>query len=72
MQLPRRRLVREFLECAPSMSVEDAVDTLTQSGTDCLKMVHTHDGAAAACMLLAYGSAKDRKRLLKAIKGQSV
>jgi len=54
------------------MSVEDAVDTLTQSGTDCLKMVHTHDGAAAACMLLAYGSAKDRKRLLKAIKGQSV
>ena len=52
------------------MSVEDAVDTLTQSGTDCLKMVHTHDGAAAVCMLLAYGSAKDRKRILKAIKGQ--
>lgn len=63
------RLVREFLECAPSMSVEDAVDTLTQSGTDALKMVHTHDGSAAMCMILAYGSAKDRKRMVKAMKG---
>ena len=62
-------MIREFLECAPSMSVEDAVDTLTQAGTDVLKMVHTHDGAAAVCMLLAYGSAKDRKRLVKAMKG---
>ena len=94
------------------MSVEDAIDTLSQAGTDVLKMVsfvsvawawlvlcsccllicpsnivymlscvcvltlsartsqvHTHDGAAAACMLLAYGSAKDRKRLVKAMKG---
>jgi pumilio family protein 6 len=51
------------------MSVEDAVDTLTQSGTDVLKMVHTHDGAAAACMIMAYGSAKDRKRMIKAMKG---
>jgi len=31
-------------------------------------MVHAHDGAAAACVLLAYGSAKDRKRLIKATK----
>lgn len=53
------------------MSVEDAVDTLTQAGTDVLKMVHTHDGAAAVCMLLAYGSAKDRKRLVKAMKGEN-
>ena len=52
------------------MSVEDAVDTLTASGTDVLKMVHTHDGAAAACMILAYGSAKDRKRIVKAMKGE--
>ena len=63
------RLVREFLECSPSMAVEDAVDTLTQAGTDALKMVHTHDGSAAMCMILAYGSAKDRKRVLKAMKG---
>jgi hypothetical protein len=30
-----------------------------------LKMVHTHEGAAAVTMMLAYGSAKDRKRLAK-------
>ena len=34
--------------------------------------VHTHDGAAAVCMLVAYGSAKDRKRLIKAMKGERV
>ena len=46
------------------------MDTLTASGTDVLKMVHTHDGAAAACMIIAYGSAKDRKRMIKAMKGE--
>mmetsp|Transcript_35571 Transcript_35571/g.78981 ORF Transcript_35571/g.78981 Transcript_35571/m.78981 type:complete len:822 (-) Transcript_35571:289-2754(-) len=63
------RLLRDFFECAPAMSIEDATDTLSASGTDVLKMVHTHDGAAVACMLFAYGSARDRKRLLKAMKG---
>lgn len=52
------------------MSVEDAVDTLTQAGTNVLKMVHTHDGAAAVCMLIAYGSMKDRKRMIKSMKGE--
>lgn len=63
------RLVRDFLECAPSMSVEDAIDTLSQTGAGLLKMVHTHEGAGAACMALAYGSARDRKRLVRAMKG---
>jgi len=49
--------------------VEDVIDTLSTSGTTVLKMVHTHEGAAVGCMLLAYGSAKDRKRLVKAMKG---
>lgn len=26
-------------------------------------------GSAAACMIIGYGSAKDRKRMLKAMKG---
>lgn len=63
------RLLREFFEAAPGMSIEDAVDTLAATGGSMLKMVHTHDGAAAACMAIAYGSAKDRKRLLKGMKG---
>ncbi len=63
------RLLREYLEAAPSLSVEDAVDTLCQTGGSVLKMAHTHDGAAAACMLVAYGSPKDRKRLVRGLKG---
>eukprot|EP00877_Chromochloris_zofingiensis_P001125 jgi/Chrzof1/11012/Cz05g20110.t1 len=63
------RLVREFLEAAPSSAIVDAVDTLAQTGGNVLKMVHTHDGAAAACMLFAYGTPKDRKRLIKGMKG---
>lgn len=52
------RLLREFLRHAPSMSVEHAVDTLAKTGEAVLRMVHTHDGAAAACMALAYGNAR--------------
>ena len=51
--------------------MEDVADTMSQTGPALLKMVHTHDGAAAICMLLAYGSAKDRKRLIKAMKGDA-
>lgn len=64
-----RRLLKDFFDCAPSASVEDVIDTLSTSGTTVLKMVHTHEGAAVGCMLLAYGSSKDRKRLVKAMKG---
>jgi hypothetical protein len=65
--LPRcpRRLVRDFLECAPGSAVEDAVQTLSATGEAVLRMVHTHEGAAAACMVLAYGAPKDRKKLVR-------
>ncbi|KAI8470969.1 MAG: pumilio family protein [Monoraphidium minutum] len=63
------RLLRELLEAAPSSVVADAVDTLAATGGSVLKMVHTHDGAAAACMALAYGTPRDRKRLVKGMKG---
>ncbi|KIZ01582.1 hypothetical protein MNEG_6384 [Monoraphidium neglectum] len=63
------RLIRELLEAAPGSVVADTVDTLAATGGSVLKMVHTHDGAAAACMALAYGSPRDRKRLVKGMKG---
>lgn len=50
--------------------VADVVDTLAATGGNALKLVHTHDGAAAAAMALAYGTPKDRKRLVKGMKGQ--
>lgn len=50
--------------------VADVVDTLAATGGNALKLVHTHDGAAAAAMALAYGTPKDRKRLVKGMKGE--
>lgn len=35
-------------------------------------MAHTHDGAAAAAALLAWASAKQRKKAAKAMKGHVV
>jgi pumilio family protein 6 len=32
------------------------------------QLVHTKDGAHAACLLLSYGSAKDRKVMIKSIR----
>jgi hypothetical protein len=49
--------------------VADVVDTLAATGGNALKLVHTHDGSAAAAMALAYGTPKDRKRLVKGMKG---
>jgi pumilio family protein 6 len=49
--------------------VSDVVDTLAATGGNALKLVHTHDGSTAAAMALAYGTPKDRKRLVKGMKG---
>lgn len=49
----------------------DVVDTIAATGGNALKLVHTHDGAAAAAMALAYGTPKDRKRLVKGMKGEA-
>jgi pumilio family protein 6 len=63
------RLLREYLEVAPGSLIAEAVDTLAATGGNALKMVHTADGAAACCAAFAYGTAKDRKRLVKGMKG---
>lgn len=59
------RLIAEYLASAPVSAVEDAVQTL--AGENMLRMMHTHEGAAAAAMVIAYGSAKDRKAAIKAM-----
>lgn len=63
------RLLREYLEVAPGSLVAEAVDTLAATGGNALKMVHTADGAAACCAAFCYGTARDRKRLIKGMKG---
>lgn len=61
------RLAAEYLAHAPGSLVVDAVETL--SGDPLLHMVHTKEGASAACMTFAYGTAKDRKKALRSMKG---
>ena len=60
------RLVHEYLLLAPTGQLEDAVELL--SGESLLRMLHTHDGAKVGCMVAAYGTPKDRKKLVKAFK----
>ncbi|KAK9810029.1 hypothetical protein WJX72_003629 [[Myrmecia] bisecta] len=61
------RLIAEYIEVAPASAVADAVDNL--SGPSLLRMVHTREGAKAACAVIAYGGAKERKKAIKAMKG---
>ncbi len=63
------RLIAEYLAAAPTSAVEDAVQTL--AGVNLLRMAHTYDGAAAACAVLGYGTAKDRKQAVKAMQGEA-
>lgn len=61
------KLIKEYLKAAPSSLIEDAVETL--SGDPLLHIIHTHEGVEAACMVLSYASAKDRRKILKSFKG---
>lgn len=61
------RLISEYIEAAPASLVVDAIESL--SGEAMLHMIHTRYGARAACGALAYGTAKDRKKLVRALKG---
>jgi hypothetical protein len=64
------RLVGEYMQLAPSDMVADSVELLC--GEAVLRMVHTHAGARAGAMVAAYSSPKERKKLLKAMKGHVV
>ena len=37
------------------------------AGPPLVRMVHTREGAQVCCAVLAYGSAKDRKKVIKAM-----
>ncbi|EIE25301.1 ARM repeat-containing protein [Coccomyxa subellipsoidea C-169] len=63
-------LVAEYMEAAPASAVADAVEML--AGPNLLHMVHSHHGATAACQVLAMATAKQRKKVVKAMKGRHV
>lgn len=61
------RLIAEYIENAPASLVVDAIETL--SGDSVLHMLHTRYGSRAACSIVGYGSAKERKKLIRSLKG---
>jgi hypothetical protein len=61
------RLVSEYMQLAPADMLQDAVELLC--GEAVLRMIHTHNGCRVGCMVAAYSSPKERKKLVKAMKG---
>lgn len=56
------------MDAAPSTAVADVAEML--AGPAILHMVHSHAGADVACRVLALGTAKQRKKVIKAMKGE--
>ena len=56
------------MDAAPASAVADIAEML--AGPNILHMVHSHAGAHVACRVLALGTAKQRKKVIKAMKGE--
>lgn len=66
------RVLAEFLECATDAAGREAAALLCGGGGGTLlRVVHTRDGARAACRALASVGAKERKAAVKAMKGHA-
>ena len=57
----------EYMESAPASAVGEAVEML--AGPPLLHCVHSRAGAQVAVRVLAQGTAKQRKKVIKAMKG---
>ncbi|XP_024527180.1 pumilio homolog 24 isoform X2 [Selaginella moellendorffii] len=62
------RVLVEYLSIAPMSMVSNIVDQL--SGPLLVRMLHTADGAKLGVLCVRHGSAKQRKKIIKALKGQ--
>ena len=60
-----RRFLAEYIAVSPGSSVAEAVQLL--AGPPLVRMVHTKHGAQVNCAVISYGSAKDRKKVIKAM-----
>lgn len=59
------RFLAEYIAVSPGSSVSEAVQLL--AGPPLVRMVHTKEGAQVNCAVINYGSAKDRKKVIKAM-----
>ncbi|CAO2821570.1 unnamed protein product [Amaranthus hypochondriacus] len=57
----------EFLSIADKLSAEDIIKQL--SGALLVRMIHTKDGSKIGMLCVKHGSAKERKKLVKGMKG---
>ena len=55
------------MRLAPADMLQDTVESLIGEAT--LRMVHTHEGCRVGCMVTAYSTPKQRKKLVKSMKG---
>ncbi|XP_010465705.1 PREDICTED: pumilio homolog 24 [Camelina sativa] len=60
------KLLIEYLTIADKTSAADVLQLLT--GSLILRMVHTRDGSRLAMLCIKHGSAKERKKIIKAMK----
>jgi len=60
---PVHRVLADYLSHANPLAVYDAAETL--SGPQLLRIVHTRSGSQASCLVVAAGTAKDRKKVVK-------
>lgn len=65
------RVLADFLECATEAASHEVASLLCGGGATLLRVVHTRDGARAACRALASVGAKERKAAVKAMKGHA-
>uniref|UniRef100_A0A803MTT6 PUM-HD domain-containing protein n=1 Tax=Chenopodium quinoa TaxID=63459 RepID=A0A803MTT6_CHEQI len=57
----------EYLSIADKLSAEDVIKQL--SGSLLVRMIHTKDGSRIGMLCVKHGSAKERKKLVKGMKG---
>jgi pumilio family protein 6 len=59
---------RAFLEYFENCEVKDRAEMIDLLSENLVHMVHTKDGATVAMQCVWHGTAKDRKKIIKAMK----
>ncbi|XP_027115959.1 pumilio homolog 24-like isoform X1 [Coffea arabica] len=62
------RTLMEYLTIADQSSAADVIQQL--SGPLLVRMIHTRDGSRVGILCIKHGSAKERKKIIKGMKGQ--
>ncbi|KAL0433965.1 UNVERIFIED_CONTAM: Pumilio24 [Sesamum latifolium] len=61
------RALMEYLSIADQSSAADVIQQL--SGSSLVRMIHTKDGSRLGMLCIRHGSAKERKKIIKGMKG---